>query len=95
MRQIRSLKPLKLEARANAASAQVVEPVPVREILEAPAAVVTGTDELVPVRVMSSATSRFAKCNDSLGCGRRQQRMRFKAKAATLASPAGLGHSSI
>jgi hypothetical protein len=67
MRQVRSLKPLKLEARANAASAQVVEPVPVREILEAPAAVVTGTDELVPVRVMSSATSRFAKCNDSLG----------------------------
>jgi hypothetical protein len=43
--------------RANAASAQVVEPVPVREFPEAPVVVVAGTDELVPVRVMSFATS--------------------------------------
>jgi hypothetical protein len=53
-------------------SAQVVERVRVREILGA----VAGTDELVPVRVMSSATSRFAQRDDSAGCGRRQQRTR-------------------
>ena len=38
----------------QAASAQVVERVPVREFLAAPAVVVATTDELVPVRVMSS-----------------------------------------
>jgi hypothetical protein len=50
--------------------------VPVRKFLAAPAVVVAATDELVPVRVMSSATSPFAQRNDSVGCGRRQQRTR-------------------
>jgi hypothetical protein len=58
----------------NAASAQVVEPVPVREFLGVSAVAVAGTDELVPVRVMSFATSRFARSNDPVGHGRRQQR---------------------
>jgi hypothetical protein len=48
---------LRPSQRANAASAQVVEPVPVHEFPEAPAVVVAGTDELVPVRVISFATS--------------------------------------
>jgi hypothetical protein len=57
--EVRSVSSFRLRPsqRANAASAQVVEPVPVREFPEAPAVVVAGTDELVPVRVMSFATS--------------------------------------
>ena len=55
--EVRSVSSFRLRPsqRANAASAQVVEPVPVREFPEAPAVVVAGTDELV--RVMSFATS--------------------------------------
>ena len=34
---------------------------------------VAGTDDLVPVCVVSSATSRFAQRNDSVGCSHRQQ----------------------
>jgi hypothetical protein len=48
-----TLSPISASKRVDAASAQVVEPVPVREPPAAPA-VVAGTDDLVPVRALSS-----------------------------------------